>query len=244
MNTTNNILQELTGLNSSLKAVVTTPYVVPVGYFDGLAAQIINRVKALEAENALDEITILSPVISNISRQMPYQVPAGYFEDNIVNSHFVTHQNELSAAEELSSLSPLLGSINKQNLYSLPEGYFEQLTNIPIADEKPATKVVTMAGRKWWKMAAAAVVAGVLLTVGINFYTANKKADPIASVEKASDSELNDFLEITDTPTEMATVTVETSTKELLKDVSDDELKSFLQETSDEGVSEESLKLN
>lgn len=244
MNTKNNILQELNELRSSLGAAAPTPYVVPVGYFDEIAAQVISRIKALEAPNAWDEIVILSPVLSTISRQMPYHVPAGYFEENITTTHFIANENELSAAEELNTFSPLLGSITKQNPYSLPAAYFDQLNTSNAAAEKSANKVVTMASRKWWKMAAAAVAAGVLLTVGINLYTTSKKADPIASVEKATDAELNEFLEIADTPTETAAVMVESSTKELLKDVSDEELKSFLQETSDAGVNEESIKLN
>ena len=51
-----NILQELNELKSSLATV--TPqnvYTVPVGYFDGLVAQVLSRIKAVEAKNAVEE---------------------------------------------------------------------------------------------------------------------------------------------------------------------------------------------
>jgi hypothetical protein len=65
-----NILQELNELKSSLATV--TPqniYTVPVGYFEGLAAQVLNHIKAMEAKNAVEELGYLSPLLSNISRQ-------------------------------------------------------------------------------------------------------------------------------------------------------------------------------
>ena len=50
MNQSSNILQELKELQSSLadKALGNT-YAVPEGYFEGLAREVLNRIKALEA---------------------------------------------------------------------------------------------------------------------------------------------------------------------------------------------------
>ena len=56
-------------------------YAVPAGYFEGLADQILNRIKALEATNAEEELNYLSPLLSNVSKEMPYSVPAGFFQD-------------------------------------------------------------------------------------------------------------------------------------------------------------------
>ncbi|MEN9549307.1 MAG: hypothetical protein RIR12_1898 [Bacteroidota bacterium] len=241
MNTKNDIVKELTALNSSLGAtVVSTPYVVPDNYFEGLAAKVLSTVKSQSVTPAAAEIMALSPLLSTLSRQMPYTVPAGYFEEISITVPLLASKKELSAEEELNTLSPLLSSISKENPYSIPAGYFDARRTTPAVAPQTASKVVAMRSGKWWKIAAAAMVAGVLITVGINSYIKNNNS-PIASVAKATDAELNEFLEITNTSTETVTVAVESTTKELLKDVSDEELKSFLQETSEAGVYEESI---
>ena len=52
----NNILQELQELKSSLANTgFQNPYQVPAGYFDGLADEILNRIRALEATSASEE---------------------------------------------------------------------------------------------------------------------------------------------------------------------------------------------
>ena len=62
------ILQELKELNSSLVNLSQqNVYSVPVGYFDGLAAQVMKRIKALEAINAKEELNHLSPLLNSIS---------------------------------------------------------------------------------------------------------------------------------------------------------------------------------
>ena len=48
-------------------------YAVPAGYFEGLADQILNRIKALEANDAKDELSYLSPFLSKVSKEMPYE---------------------------------------------------------------------------------------------------------------------------------------------------------------------------
>ena len=51
------ILQELVELKSSLANVTPqNTYSVPAGYFDGLAGQALNRIKAIEAVTAVEEL--------------------------------------------------------------------------------------------------------------------------------------------------------------------------------------------
>ena len=65
-----NILQELRELKSILAdADFQTTYKAPAGYFDGLAEEILNRVKALEATSASEELVALSPLLSSISKK-------------------------------------------------------------------------------------------------------------------------------------------------------------------------------
>ena len=51
---------------------------VPEGYFDSLPAIMLAKVKELEQGNELEAV---APALVGISRQMPYSVPAGYFEN-------------------------------------------------------------------------------------------------------------------------------------------------------------------
>jgi hypothetical protein len=245
MNTKSNILQELNELNSQLAgSVAQTPYTLPAGYFDGLAAQMVRRVKALEAVNAADEIGYLSPLLGGLSKQNLYTIPAGYFEDIQESAALVASGiNDLPAKDELESISPLLSGLKKTTPYSVPDGYFEQLTNKPLVEiNKPAAKVVSMNSRKWWKLAAAAAVIGVIVMVGINFI-GEKIADPVASIKKASDKDLNEFLEYTGGDAGIATVNTEDA-KELLKDIPENELKEFLEETADADIDTENSKMN
>ena len=77
-----NILQELNGTEQRA-VLVKNPvnvYTVPSGYFEGLLAEVMKRIK-IEADNAADELSHLSPFLNTISKQNPYTVPAGYFEE-------------------------------------------------------------------------------------------------------------------------------------------------------------------
>lgn len=51
----------------------------PQGYFNRLGADIMGRING-EQEDAAAETARLSPLLAGISRQMPYPLPAGYFD--------------------------------------------------------------------------------------------------------------------------------------------------------------------
>lgn len=234
------ILQELSELNSSLGANMgQKPYQVPAGYFDNLAENVLVKIKALEAATAREELMHLSPLLAELTKEMPYTVPQGYFEQLAVPGN-------LTAAEELASISPLLSGLKKENLYSVPEGYFENLSSAPYsAAIKPQAKVVSITSRRWFRIAAAAVVAGVIVTAGFVFINGNSNKSEKAlakfekklqkDLEKTSNQELNEFLELTDgdiESTEQITAGTDNDIKELLKDIPESELKEFLEETS------------
>lgn len=248
-----NILQELNELKSTLANV--TPqnvYTIPVGYFDGLALQVLNRIKAMEAKNAAEELGYLSTSLSNISRQMPYVIPSGYFEGFAEKAmQLVRESNDYlqkesfgqTAKEELEVLSPLLSGLNKIMPYSVPQGYFESLGE---KRNKPETKIISITSRKWFRYAVAAVVTGLIVMSGFMLF--NKKANmaglPLAKYEKKlnkeikkmSDKELNDFLQYTNaglSGEEKVSNNPTDDVKDLLKDVPESELKEFLEETSD-----------
>lgn len=125
-----NILQELSELKSTLATInPPNPYTVPAGYFEGMASQVLKRIKALEAANAVEELGYLSPELSKLAKQIPYVIPSGYFEGLAEKILLLlnTQPTNLASNEELETLSPLLSNLNKEMPFAVPPGYFEGL---------------------------------------------------------------------------------------------------------------------
>lgn len=241
-----NILQELKELNSRLADIeVQNVYMVPAGYFDGLAAQVMARIKAMEADNAADELDALYPQLGKLSRKMPYSLPKDYFEtlpDNVLKA---IHTSGQSAKDELAAISPFLSSLKKETLYSVPEGYFESL---PVTNQKegikPTVKVVSLFNRTWFRYAAAAVVTGIIILAGFQLFTTEKEPGGKAlakftrDVKKMDDQQKDDMIDFFDAGLDgKETAQVNTDAKnsqevkELLEGVSEEELKDFQEQT-------------
>ena len=241
-----NILQELSELKSTLANVtLQNVYTVPVGYFDGLAAQVLNRIKAMETKNAVEELGYLSPSLSNISKQMPYSIPAGYFDGLAEKVMQLVRESKdyQTAKEELETLSPLLSGLNKTMPYSVPQGYFESLTE---KRNKPAAKVVSIASRKWFRYAAAAVITGAIVLVGFLFSGDGEKepgsnalAGLTRDIKKMDDTQkdvLMDFIDAGMNGQETVQLNPDNKSnevKDLLQGISDEELKDFQEQTED-----------
>lgn len=78
----------------------------------------------------LNELFEISPLITNISNKMYYEVPEGYFNDlSDIILQRVRKQTALeSSSEELQELSPLLYSVSKKMPFEVKENYFEVLS--------------------------------------------------------------------------------------------------------------------
>ncbi|HUR65161.1 MAG TPA: hypothetical protein VMZ03_02320 [Chitinophagaceae bacterium] len=253
-----NILQELNELGSQLaNSSPENSYAVPAGYFDGLIGQVMNRIKASEAANPADELALLSPVLSNLSKQLPYSVPAGYFEGlsermlQLVresSDHLHKESFARTVNEETDAISPLLAGLKKEMPFTVPQGYFENLaTNAATKETKQEAKIISLTSRKWFRYAAAAVVAGIIFMTGLLLINTNKEKESGAKtlakvsrdVKKLSETQKDDLLDFLDAGmngTETVEVNTTDKTKEiqqLLQDVSEEELKSFQQQTED-----------
>jgi len=124
-----NILNELLELKSKLAAISRENiFQVPAGYFDGLTAEILKKIRVLESGNEAEKADFLSPLAGTLSNQTPYSVPAGYFNDlpQQILKRIKAAESE-DAADELTSLSPMLSKISKQSPYAVPEGYFDSV---------------------------------------------------------------------------------------------------------------------
>lgn len=254
MNTKNNIVQELSELNSQLAGVqASTPFVVPAGYFEGLVAQVLKRIKAEEAINAAEEIGHLSPLLAGLVKQNPYIVPAVYFDSIDETVSIITNKGaEPSVQKELEAISPLLSGLKKTNPYNVPVGYFEQIDNTSVTLNKPAAKVVSMSSRNWWKMAAAAVVIGIIVMAGLTFIKGDKVSPSTDSyawikknTKKVATENIEEFVTLADEENlAEGTIASAPGTKEelksLIKDVPESEIQSLLNDTQAlEDISEE-----
>lgn len=251
-----NILQELRELKSILADTnFQYPYQAPAGYFDGLADEILNRVRALEASSASEELATLSPLLSSISKKMPHSVPAGYFDELGKKLEQTISTGTDETAQELENLSPLLSQLKKKMTYTVPDGYFENLQPA-ITTENTGTgaKVVSITRTKWFRYAAAALVIGFVATIGFFALNKNEKIDPEnksfawvkKNLKKVSTDEINKFVELAnEETTDVAKNDGKDEVNNLLKDVSDKEIQEFLNDTQlAESGTEDDLILN
>lgn len=244
----NTIVSELKELNSSLIDTNRDLYTVPEGYFDALPGLMMQRIRALEAVSAAAELDILSPLVASLPRQMPYKVPAGYFEELGAGAATVASLQEKAPHEELEALSPLLGGLKKEMPYQVPAGYFDSVI-IPGKAQQTGGRVIPLTSRKWFRYA---VAASVTLFVGLSavFYASRSSqavdpaTDSYAWVQKnlknVSTDDLQQFVEMTGGDAAPNTIAAASTgpaeVKDLLKNVSEKEIQDFLSDISPDDV--------
>lgn len=166
------ISDELTNISPALaKIEKVNVFAVPQGYFDGLAEKIATTV-FLQQE-----------------KKEPFQkVPDGYFDS--LSSRIISKikEHEESAEAEIKAISPALNYLKEEQVFDTPDGYFDNLSDIILNKIKNDNgKVVVLhSARKWWKYAAAAVIAGIITIFYfqfINFKSGDIKTNSIASTE-------------------------------------------------------------
>jgi hypothetical protein len=221
------------------------PYQVPQGYFENFAANLLQRIKATEAETAKDELEALSPLLSGLNKKTPFSTPAGYFEELTDNA--IAGAKAIDFVNgELENLSPLMSSLKGKQVYEAPPGYFENLPEqmLQRAKKQPAKTVSMNFTRKVVRYAAAAVVAGLIITAGW-FYLGNNSTinDTFPSIENISDADLESFVEneagISPEET-MILANAEMNTEDLqamFAEVPDEELVSYLEKYSPKDIS-------
>lgn len=220
-------------------------YKVPEGYFNSLANDVMNRIKAAEVDTAKEEISILSPVLGGLDKKMPFAAPTGYFnelpENVIAGAQAIEFVNGT-----LENLSPAMAGLKYINVYEAPEGYFENLSDnmLKAVKQQPvAGKVVSLSiGKRLVRYAAAAAVIGIVAIAGWLFVkqsgdTANPDMELQAKLKSfENDSEIVNYVENTAAVAEMnSTNTVDIKgedIKDMLADVSDEELQHYLESQS------------
>ena len=240
MTNRNIILNELAELESVLaNHDPQNIYAVPAGYFEGLADQILNRIKTLEANDIKEELSYLSPFLSNISKEVPYSVPAGFFQalSEDVLKKISEHEDHQTSEEEIGTLSPLLSSLKNKNPYSIPAGYFEKLET---GVEKKETKVIPITKHRWYRLAVAAVLIGIVAIGGLAIFR-SKQVDPNKNPQawieknvdkKVSKDKIDEFVKLAEDGSTIVTYEKDdvkhAEIKELMKDVPEKEIEAFL----------------
>ena len=104
---------------------------VPEGYFDGFAASVLSRIKSTPGESVQDELSLLSPIVSRITRVTPYSLPEGYFEELSPVLALLKDKPAFQVPEGyFVELSPVLTVAHDRSAYKAPEGYFDRLPDL------------------------------------------------------------------------------------------------------------------
>jgi len=246
-------------LASNLSKSLT--FSVPEGYFDDFASRVLGRIKAgsvskdfsgkdllgndLLGESVQEELARISAVVSQITRETPYQLPEGYFAE----------------------VSPILSVLKDKTTYIVPEGYFDYLPAAATAatakgGARVDAKVVAIGSRgkvvkgHWWKYAGVAAAACLILVFswpqlhsrfsnitrektdgGQHVGTVDLASSMSQSLHKVSDQEILSYLgdqnSILAEPAPNKTATVDMNDndiKTLLGKVPDGELQQYMEE--------------
>lgn len=231
------ILQELREISPLIVDFQSVnPYGVPGGYFTAFPEMMLEKIR-------------IETMLVNASANT-YAVPAGYFEGlpaNIlskIKNGDATNEVEI----ELAEVAPLLNTISKEQVYTVPAGYFEEMDLAAAMQAPNEGKVVTLRiARKWMQFAAAAVMAGILVTGAFlftddrgNLNNTNMDVPDVSSeMNKVSEDDLVTYLDspehIVAAPaaTSLATEAELADVKNNLHRLSDDELNQYLKENAE-----------
>jgi hypothetical protein len=209
------------------------------------------------SESVEEELARLSATISRISRNTPYKAPEGYFEELApvlsVLRDAPTYQLPEGYFEELS---PVLSILRNRSTYQAPAGYFTEFASTvleTVTQPAPTAKVVPIEHHEsvrgnggkvlkghWWKFSSAAAIAACLLLIFSWPQIGNRIGSgglPVADLGNVSDNEIQTYLDdehsILAEPVSTSTATLdmnEGEVKNLLGEVSDDDLKQYMEE--------------
>jgi hypothetical protein len=216
------------------------PYQVPTGYFENLSDIILNKVRAIESGSPKEELEVLSPLLSGLSKKAPFSIPQGYFEE--LPSNITDGAKAIDLVnEELENLSPLMNGLKGVNVYEVPARYFEQLPELVLqkAKQQQPAKLVSMTfTRKVMQYAVAAAMTGLIIMGALKLI--NNPATPSdINIASIPETEIIQYLESNGDNTEpvLTTTTDEESIdlsaddmKEMLADISDEELQQFVEQ--------------
>ena len=234
MNNRTAIKDELNELNSLLPLEKGPElYSVPVGYFEGFAESVVQRLK-IDSLSSSEELEEIAPFLASLPKEMAFSVPAGYFSEATKG---------LSDWVKEESLPQFLQS-DRQMPFSVPDGYFESLPGIILKKVSPReAKIIPISSsRKWMRYAVAAMVAGIIAVSSVLYFgNNNQPIDPSSesyewvatNLKNVPNKELDEFINatyISSSALANTNASDKTEVRKLLKDISDSEINKFLEE--------------
>jgi len=232
METRHTILLELQDIAPTIASIGNVmPYATPEGYFTTLPGTILSGIDNAAITNYGKENLLSAP-------------PSGYFDSlpATILQKIQSGDAQQHPSEELLAVAPLLNSIDKAMPYSLPENYFANLT-VPMPG-----KLRSMPGRaikKWFNLAAAAVISIVLVTGVVKYGGVGNRALDMDKIEKevakSSDDEIIEYLDQHPTATGYTTTNMSSTDNSnevfegegLFDGMSDNEIKDYLKDHSE-----------
>lgn len=241
MNKRINIEQELVELNSLLPADLNKPvFGLPDDYFENFASSVLERLK--EENTAIstnEELSELSPLLAGLPKKTPFHVPETYFN---------SLADDIPAIIGDEKLPERLQDLDRKLPYQVPADYFSHFAGKMLEQVAPKQAKVVPLRTRWMRMAAAAVVTGLLVMSGYFYFnrnTTNPEAQSQEWVAKhlkgISDKDLEEFVNTAE-PAGNEVAQSGNAAKEvrtMLQDVSTSEMDAFLAQmpTDDEDLS-------
>jgi hypothetical protein len=226
------IEQELKEIGVTIAGIRSVnPYRIPAGYFDALPEMVLENVKTEAFLQAAGAGT--------------YKTPTGYFDGlaaDILGK--IKAGDQLNEARvELAEIAPLLGGISRENVYKVPAGYFAGADFAAKAMQKEGKVITFRIARKWMQFAAAAVMAGILVS-GAFLFTNDKPGTEIengvsSEFNKVSEADLEKYLDNPEhfvaapAATSLATEADLAVVKTNIQNLSDEELNQYLKENAE-----------
>lgn len=160
-----------TKAEAGLEATDSNIFTVPDGYFEGLAGNIMAKINAMENQDARQETTGISPLVSGIDKKNVFSIPDGYFDQ--LAAHITKRITPV--LEETMAISEMVAAIGNKNVFDVPPGYFDALEDdILEALPRQAKLVQLQPRRSVFRYAAAAVITGLL---GLSLFLMFDKKD-------------------------------------------------------------------
>ena len=222
----NTIEEELRSETPTLAGIVNKyVYAIPVDYFENIAASVLGKINnESENENAFTNLT-------------PYSIPELYFENLSAIILQKTKQTKSlnTVVDELDNIAPLLNTISKEQIYSIPQGYFINTPSIESQTHQKQGKLIAFYFTKIYKLAAAAVITGIVATGSYIFMSKENTVQQAiieasnTELKKLSEADIVDFLADPGVAN-LLSPRPATEIHDAVKEISDDEIKQFLQD--------------
>ena len=233
------ILQELRDISPLIAEIPTVNlFIVPDGYFNSLPDMILEKIRIEAVLKAASADT--------------YQVPTGYFEGlpaAVLSKIKMDSGRANEISDELDAIAPLLNTISRKEIYRVPAGYFAEtgFAAGSIHTKKEAKVIGLRTARRWMQYAAAALVAGVLVTGAFMFTDnrsyleneTNQRLDVSSELNKVSANDLVKYLNNPEHATAAPAATQLASEDELadvknnIQQLTDEELSQYLKDNAE-----------